>query len=719
MDCGAACLKMITKYYEKNIAIEIIREKSFINKIGVSLLGISDAAESLEMHTLVAKISYDTLAEEAPLPCIVYWKDKHFFIVYKIKNDIVYIADPAAHGLLTMSKKEFLEGWIRKDKTSEEEEGYALFLEPTPNFYDLEEDKDKRGGIKYYLSYFLPYKKYYFQLCLSLLVASIIQIMQPFLAQAVVDIGVSNQDLGFVYIILIAQITLMISSTLGYLVRVWLLHHISARINVSILSDFLIKLMKLPISFFDKKTPGDILQRIYDHDRIQRFFTSSSIEFLFTCLSILVFGSVLAYYDLTICLIYIVSSSIYFGWILFFMKKREELDYKSYDLSVLNQDKTIQIVHGMSEIKLQNCEKQKRWEWERIQARFFKLNISKTSLSNRLNIGALTINEFKNILLTFYAATLVINGEMTLGMMIATQYIIGQLNWVTGGILNFLQTYQDAKISIERLSEIHKKDDEESEDIVSKGFDLEPKDIVFENVSFQYDGPRSPLVINKFNLTIPKGKITAIVGTSGSGKTTLLKLLLKSYSATEGSILFGQTNIKNISFKDWRKLFACVSQDSFIFSDSIAKNIAIGEEIIDKERMKYATQMANIRSFIEELPLEYNTKLGTEGIGISQGQKQRFLIARAIYKNSQILLLDEATNALDANNEKEIIQNLDEYFIGKTVVIIAHRLSTVKNADQIVVIEKGEIVEIGKHDELAAKKGAYYNLVKNQLELGN
>ena len=719
MDCGAACLKMITKYYGKNISIESIRDKSYINKIGVSILGISDAAESLSMHTLAAKLSFETLESEAPLPCIVYWKEKHFFIVYKIKKDKIYIADPA-YDLVTLSKEDFLKGWIREDDTSEEKEGFALFLEPTPAFHEQEEEsKDRiKSGIKYYLAYLLPYKKYYFQLFLSLFVATIIQLIFPFFTQALVDIGVSNQDMSFVYVILIAQIVLLLSGKLGDIIRSWLLQHITARINVSIISDFLIKLMKLPISFFDKKTPGDILQRIYDHERIQKFFTSSSVEFLFTCISIVVFGSILAFYNLTICLIYVLGSSIYFGWILFFMKKRKELDYKSFDLTILNQDKTIQLVHGMTEIKLQNCEKQKRWEWERIQARFYKLNLAKTALAQKLNIGAGTINELKNVLLTFYAATLVINGEMTLGMMIATQYIVGQLNWITSSILNFIQIYQDARISVERLSEIHEKDNEENEEILSKRIDLDPRDISIQNLSFQYDGPRSPIVLKNINLIIPKGKITAIVGTSGSGKTTLLKLLLKSYTATEGDIFFGETNIKNISFKEWRKLFACVSQDSFIFSDTIAKNIAIGEEIIDKERMKYATRMANIRSFIEELPLEYNTKLGTEGIGISQGQKQRLLIARAIYKNSDLLLLDEATNALDANNEKEIVDNLNEYFIGKTVVVIAHRLSTVKNADQIVVLEKGELIEIGNHQELVAKQGAYYNLVKNQLELG-
>ncbi len=719
MDCGAACIKMITKYYDKNISIDTIREKSFINQMGVSILGISDTAENLNLHTLVARLPFETLSEEAPLPCIAHWRDRHFIVIYKIKKDKVYIADPA-FGLATLTKEEFNNGWIKRENKADEPEGFALFLEPTPEFYNQEEEKKDRtkAGIKYYFNYLKPYKKYFFQLFLSLTIATIIQLIFPFLTQSLVDVGVSNQDLGFVYVILLAQIILFLSGKVGEIIRAWLLLHITSRINVSIISDFLIKLMKLPISYFDKKTPADILQRIYDHERIQNFFTSASVEFLFTAVNIIVFGTILAFYNTTICLIYVVGSLLYFAWIIIFMKKRKELDYKNFDQAILNQNNTIQLVNGMQEIKLQNCEKQKRWDWERIQAKLFKLSVKSVTLTQTEQIGASIINELKNIFLSFYAASLVIQGEMTLGMMIATQYIVGQLNWSTGGIITFLHTLQNARISVERLSEIHGKENEENDDILGNRFDLEPRDIKIKNVTFQYDGPRSPIVIKDLSLTLPHGKVTAIVGTSGSGKTTLLKLLLKSYSPTEGNISYGETDIKNISFKEWRNLFACVSQDSFIFSDTIAKNIAIGEEIIDKKRLKYATKMANIREYIEQLPVEYNTRIGEDGIGLSQGQKQRILLARAIYKNSNILLLDEATNALDANNEKEIINNLDEYFVGRTVVVIAHRLSTVKNADQIVVLEKGEILEIGKHDDLVAKQGAYYNLVKNQLELG-
>ncbi len=719
MDCGATCLKMIAKFYGKTLSIEMLRDKCFVNREGVSLLGISDGAESIGMHTLCARLSFENLAKEAPMPCVVHWRERHFLIVYKITKDKVYIADPA-HGLITYTASEFKQAWITTGKNTEEEEGYALFMEPTPVFYESDEEnvKEKRKkGLRYYYSYLKPYKKYYFQLFLSLGVATIIQVIFPFLTQSLVDIGVTNQDLSFVHLILAAQIVLFLSAKAGEFIRSWLLLHMTSRINITILSDFLVKLMKLPISYFERKTPGDIMQRINDHERIQLFFTSATVEFLFTIISIVVFGSILAFYNSTMFVVYLIGSSLYFAWIVFFMQKRKELDYRNFDQAILNQNNTIQLISGMQEIKLQNCERQKRWEWERIQAKFFKLSMKGLAVGQLEQSGAAILNELKNILLTFYAATLVIEGEMTLGMMLATQYIVGQLNWITGGVITFVHAAQRAKLSADRLSEVHNKDDEESKEVLHQQVVLENRDIELKNVSFQYGGPRSAYVLQNFNLVIPKGKTTAVVGASGSGKTTLLKLLLRSYEPTEGSISFGDTAISNITFKNWRGKFACVMQESFIFSDTIARNIAIGEEFVNRDRLKYATITANIRDFIEQLPIEYNTKIGADGIGLSQGQRQRILLARAIYKNSDILLLDEATNALDANNEKIIINNLNEYFQGKTVVVVAHRLSTVQNADQIVVLDKGQIVEIGTHKELIEKNGAYYNLIKNQLDL--
>lgn len=719
MDCGATCLRMIAKHYGKEISITKLRDRCFTNREGVSLLEISDAAESIGLHTLCARLSFENLAKEAPLPCIVHWRERHFLIVYAVKKNIVYVSDPA-HGLVTYSIEEFKKAWISSGN-NEEPEGFALFLEPRADFYEEEEESRTSSrviGSKYYLSYLRPYRKYYIQLGLSLLVATVIQIILPFLTQSMVDVGVNNQDLSFVYVVLLAQIVLLLSGKAGEFMRSWLLLHMTSRISISILSDFLIKLMKLPISFFDRKTPGDIMQRIYDHDRIQGFFTSTMIEFLFTIINFFVFGTILAFYNIQIFLIYLGFSFAYFGWIWFFLRKRKELDYKNYDQNVANHNNTLQLVTGMQEIKMQNCERQKRWEWERIQARFFKLSIQRLSLSQIEGTGAVVLMELRNIFLTFFAASLVIEGQMTLGMMLAIQYIAGQLNGITWSVINFVHVAQDAMVSIERLSEIHAKDDEEiKQSFASTPLTDDMRDIVIDKISFQYGGPRSKYVLKDLSLTIPKGKVTAIVGSSGSGKTTILKLLLKSYEPTEGTINYGETNIRNISFKNWRSKFACVMQESYMFSDTIAKNIAVGEEVINKERLKYATVAANIREFIEGLPLEYNTKIGDNGIGVSQGQRQRLFIARAVYKNSDILLLDEATNALDANNEKVIINHLNEYFQGKTVVVVAHRLSTVKNADQIVVLDEGQIVEIGTHEELVSAQGPYYNLVKNQLDL--
>ena len=716
MDCGATCLKMISKYYEKNISIDVLREKTFTDREGVSVLGISDAAESIGMHTLAVRLTFDTLKDEAPMPCILYWRERHFLIVHKITKNKVFLADPA-HGLLTYSHEEFKKAWLLEG----EDEGFALLLEPTPTFYEQEDDdgsKGKKTGIKHYLRYLTPYKKFYFHLMLSLLVSTVISIFFPFLTQSLVDIGVNNQDYNFVVIILVAQVVLFLSNKSGEFLRGWISFHMISKVNVTILADFLIKLMKLPVSYFEKKTPGDIIKRIQDHDRIQFFLTTTSVHFVFTLLSMFMFGSVLAYYNWGIFGIYAVGSLLYFGWIFVLLKKRKELDYRNFDQAIASENNTLEIVTGMKEIKLQNCERQKRWEWEKIQAKLFKLGIEGVTLSQIEQTGSSILNEMKNILLTVYAATLVIQGDMTLGQMLAIQYIVGQLNWVTGDVINFVHATQNAKLSVDRLREIHDQEDEEKKDLLNTKDIGSGHDIKFEDATFQYGGPRSPKVLNKINLTIPNNKITAIVGTSGSGKTTLLNLLLKSYELSKGNLNFGDVNINNISFKDWRKKFAVVSQDSYIFSDTIARNIAVGEEFIDKERIRKATLTANIREFIEELPMEYNTKIGFQGVGLSQGQKQRVLLSRAVYKDSEVILLDEATNALDANNEKIITNNLNKFFEGKTVVIVAHRLSTVRNADQIVVLEKGEIAEIGDHTSLIEKRGAYYDLIKNQLELG-
>jgi ATP-binding cassette subfamily B protein len=716
MDCGPTSLAMIARYYGKTYTVQTLRERSYITREGVSMLGTSDAAESIGMRTMGVRISFDKLAEEAVLPCIAHWKQNHFIVVYKIKKDRVYVSDPA-HGLVKYTREEFLSGWASTKKDGVDQ-GLCLLLEPTPDFYAAEDEGLNKSSFMFLFSYLRPYKKFIAQLFLGMLLGSLLQLIFPFLTQSIVDFGINNRDIDFITLVLIAQLTLFVSRTSVEFIRSWILLHISTRINISLISDFLIKLMKLPIGFFDTKMIGDIMQRIGDHRRIESFLTTSTLNILFSMINLVIFGVVLAIYDVTIFMIFMIGSILYFLWIYLFMKKRRELDFKRFAQLADNQSNLFQLITGMQEIKLNNCEKQKRWEWERIQARLFKVNIKSLSLNQYQQVGSVFVNQTKNILITFFAAKGVIEGGMTLGMMLAVQYIIGQLNAPIEQLIGFLHSTQDAKISLERLGEIHLKKDEEEPDEHKLSILPEKRGITIDELSFQYEGPHSEMVLKDVNLEVPQNKTTAIVGTSGSGKTTLVKLMLGFYPPTKGEVRIGEVLLSNLSNRMWRQKSGVVMQDGFIFSDTIAKNIAVSDEIIDRKRLLNAARIANIQEFIESLPLGYNTKIGQEGHGLSQGQKQRILIARAAYINPQYLFFDEATNALDANNERIIMENLEEFFKGRTVVVVAHRLSTVKHADQIVVLEKGAVVEKGTHKELTALKGAYYNLVKNQLELG-
>ena len=723
MDCGPSCIKMVSQYYGKNYSLDSLRKLCNISKEGVSLLGISETLESIGFKTLGGKFTFEQLIEEVPLPFIVHWKQDHFIIVHKIKNNsffrkqsVIYVADPAL-GKAKYSEQVFKDNWI-STKSGGQEKGVALLMEPTQEFYKQKSDKTNTESLKFLLSYFLKYKKFFGQIVIGLLLGSLFQLIFPFLTQAVVDTGIANRNISFIYLILLAQMILIISRMSVEFIRRWILLHISARINISLISDFFIKLMKLPMSYFDIKLTGDILQRIDDHERIERFLTSRSLDVIFSFFTLVVFGIVLWIYSFKIFLIFFVGSLFYTVWIILFLKKRREIDFKYFEVRANNQSKTYQLIQGMQEIKLQNSEKRKRWEWEDIKADLFKINISALKLEQTQEAGNILINESKNIIITIIAALSVINGEMTLGMMLATQYIIGQLTLPIEQMVSFIHDLQDTKISLGRINEIHQKDDE------NKGKELKnPKlqnnDVKIMDLTFQYEGSHSKKVLNNINLTIPQGKVTAIVGASGSGKTTLIKLLLQYYNPVKGAIEIGNQNLEKFNSTWWRNNCGAVMQDGFIFSESIAKNIAQGDYEIDKNKLKEASIIANIHDFIMELPLKYNTVIGNEGQNLSQGQKQRVLIARAVYKNPDFLFFDEATNALDANNEKAIVENLQEFYQGKTVIIVAHRLSTVKNADQIVVLDDGEIAEVGNHKELTAKKGAYYKLVKNQLELGN
>lgn len=717
MDCGPSCVKIISEHYGKRYSLQYLREQSYITREGVSLLGISDAAEAVGFRTIGVKTTLQQLDEEAPLPMIAHWNQQHFVVVYKITKKKVFVSDPAV-GLVTYDREQFLKHWA-STRENGEDKGVAMLMEPTPEFYQRDNDeKVNKTSWRFLLGYLVRYRKFLVQLFLGLLLGSLLSMIFPFLTQSVVDIGINTRDLNFIYIVLIGQFMLFFSQTAVDFIRRWILLHLSTRINISLISDFLIKLMKLPIGFFDTKMIGDLLQRINDHHRIEQFLSTSTLTILFSFFNFIIFGVILAIYNIYIFLIFLVGSILYIAWVLAFLNWRKKLDYKRFQEMSRNQSSLIHLINGMQEIKLNNCEKQKRWEWERIQAKMFKINVKSVTLEQTQQAGSLFINQSKNILITFFAAYAVVNGSMTLGMMLAVQSIIGQLDGPITQMIGFVYEMQDAKISLERLGEIHEKDNEEKEDTPQITILPEGKNLHLENLTFQYEGPHSPKVLEGVSFTIPEGKVTAIVGTSGSGKTTLLKLLLKFYDLTDGVIKLEGVQLANINGRLWRERCGTVMQDGFIFSDTIARNIAVSDEIIDQARLRHAVQVANIQDFIEGLPLGYNTKIGQDGIGVSGGQKQRVLIARAVYKNPAFLFFDEATSALDANNERIIMENLNEFFKGKTAVVIAHRLSTVKNADQIIVLEKGKLVEQGTHKELTAQKGIYFDLVKNQLELG-
>ena len=721
MMCGITCLQMVCKHFGREVSLRTLSKLCVATSEGVSMLGVNEAANKLGLRTMCARTDFDTLSK-ATLPCVLHWNQNHFVVLYKVrKGRIFYVADPGK-GLVKYNLEEFGKHWV-STASQGEEKGIAMFLEPTQEFYSHKVDNEEEDGsprsFQFLFGYIKQYRKYFGQIVLGLLVGSLLQLILPFLTQSIVDVGIKNQNIGFIWLILLGQLMLTISRTAIDFIRRWLLLHISLRINISLVSDFFIKLLKLPMSFFDTKLMGDLMQRMGDHSRVNSFLTQQTLSIVFSLFTFVVFSIVLLSYNWLVFAIFMLGSLLYGGWLALFLRRRKVLDYELFEQQAINNNKTYEFITSMQEIKLQDCEQRRRWEWEDVQADLFNVQMKSLKLQQTQEAGSIFINELKNIVITVVAATAVIHGQLTLGMMLAVQYIIGQLNSPVEQLMSFFYSVQDVRISLERINEIHRMDDENGKQGLETSVTDETKGIDMENINFKYDPHALKTIIDDVSLTIPKGKVTAIVGASGSGKTTLIKLMLGYYPVLGGQITIGGTDVNTLNKKWWRRQCGVVMQDGVIFSESIARNIAVDDKEIDKQRLQTAAEIACIHNYVMGLPLKYNTKIGRDGVGLSQGQKQRILIARAVYKNPDYIFLDEATNSLDANNERMIVEHLGEFYKGKTVVIVAHRLSTVKNADQIVVLDKGKVVETGNHETLTAKRGAYYNLVKNQLELGN
>ena len=721
MQCGIACLQMICKYFGRDYTLSALSRYCFATTEGVSLLGISEAADTLGLHTLSARATVDELAEN-PLPAILHWNQNHFVVLYKVKNGRkFYVSDPAK-GRITYSYDEFIDHWA-STMSYGRPAGIAMFFETTPAFFEFKmegmTDASERRSFRFLFGYVKKYRKYFVQIVIGLILGSCMQLVLPFLTQAIVDVGIKGKDLNIIWLILLGQLMLTASRTAIDFYRRWILLRIGMNINISLLSDFFVKLLKLPMSFFDTKLMGDLMQRMSDHSRVNNFLTQNCLNVTFSMLTFVVFSVVLFLYSKLVFGIFLLGSLGYGCWLLSFLRRRKVIDYELFEQQSINNNRTYEFITSMQEIKLQDCERRKCKEWETVQHNLFNVQQKSLKLQQTQEAGSIFINEIKNMVITVVAAASVIHGDITLGMMLAIQYIIGQLNSPVEQLMQFFYSLQDVKISLERINEIHLMDDENGKDGLKEQVEDAEEGIALSHVDFKYDPHALYNTLSDINIHIPHGKVTAIVGASGSGKTTLIRLMLGYYPVSGGKLTIGGTDVNKLNKKWWRRQCGVVMQEGAIFSESIARNIAVDDHSVNQEQLYQAADLACIKDDIFFLPLRFDTKIGRDGMGLSQGQKQRILIARAIYKNPDYLFLDEATNSLDASNEYDIVTNLENFYAGKTVVIVAHRLSTVRNADQIIVLKHGQVVEIGNHESLTAKRGAYYQLVRNQLELGS
>ncbi len=709
-DCGPACLKIVAKHFGRYYSLQYLRDRCGITSQGISLLDLSTGAESIGLRTLAIKCTLNDIVCQVPFPAILFWKDSHFIVAYHANKKYIWVSDPAK-GRVKYTHEEFKAGWYQKGETN----GVLLAVEPTIDFQRSDvERKQERNSFLSILRYFVPYKKSFATIFFIMLVVTLLQGVLPFISKAVIDVGIKTSDINFINMVLIGNITILLSITIFNVIRDWVLMHITSRVNIALISDYLIKLMKLPVTFFENKLLGDILQRARDHERIRNFIMRNSLSMVFSSMTFIIFGTILLIYNSIIFYIFLFGSILYAGWVLLFLRVRKKLDWEYFELVSQDQSYWVETVSAIQDIKIYNYEKHRRWKWEEIQARLYKVNKRVLNITNAQNLGAQFIENIKNMGIIFFCASAVIKGDITFGVMISTQFIIGMLNGPLVQFISFVVSAQYAKISFLRMNEIRQLQDEE--EVLSTGSTSilpENKDITLNNIMFQYN-PNSPLVLTNLFLTIPQNKVTAIVGGSGSGKSTLLKLLVRLYKPTYGEIKLGNMNVSSINLRTWRNMCGVVMQDGKLFSDTILANIVLDDEHIDYERLHKVCQMAQIEEEICGMSKGFDTIIGEKGRGISGGQKQRLLIARALYREPDFLFLDEATNSLDVINEKKIVEALNVAFKDRTVIVVAHRLSTIRNADQIVVLHKGRIVEVGNHERLIERKGEYYKLVSSQ-----